>query len=188
MTTGREERFRRLFDQDRSPLLAYALRRTRSAEDAADVLAETFAIAWRRLDDIPPDPMALSWLYGTARGVVANLGRRTATRSALVERLGAELLRGGQVVNDAVVDGTGALAEALARLNEGDREVLTLAAWEGLGSKELGQALGCSPTAARLRLHRARARLRAQLENEPLCPDLPAAVGHVPVTEAHKHG
>ncbi|MGA3220547.1 MAG: sigma-70 family RNA polymerase sigma factor [Acidimicrobiales bacterium] len=188
MTTGREERFRRLFDQGRWPVLAYALRRTRSAEDAADVLAETFAIAWRRLDDVPPDPLALSWLYGTARGVVANLGRRTATRSALVERLGVELSRREQVPADSVLSEPGILAKALARLNEDDREVLMLAAWEELGSKELGQALGCSPTAARLRLHRARARLRAHLEDEPLPPDLPTAVGHVPVKEVHNHG
>jgi RNA polymerase sigma-70 factor (ECF subfamily) len=188
VTEGREERFRRLFDQGRAPVLAYALRRTGSAEDAADVLAETFAIAWRRLDDVPTGPMALSWLYGTARGVVSNLGRRTATRSALVDRLGAELLRVGQAVSDAVIDEPKALGKALAHLNDHDREVLMLTAWEEVGSRELGQALGCSPTAARLRLHRARARLRAQLADEPLPPDLPTAVGDVPVKEVHKHG
>lgn len=62
MTTDeRAERFRVLYDGTRPRVLAYALRRTASPEDAADVVAETFAIAWRRLDVIR-DEVGLIWL------------------------------------------------------------------------------------------------------------------------------
>jgi len=77
----RDERLRRLYETTRRPLLAYAVRRTASPEDAADVVAETFVIAMRRLDDIPEGEMELLWLYGTARGVVANFKRRAQLRS-----------------------------------------------------------------------------------------------------------
>jgi RNA polymerase sigma-70 factor, ECF subfamily len=53
--------------------------------------------------------------------------------------------------------------EALAALSEAEREVLMLAAWEELSSSEAARVLGCSATAYRIRLHRARKRLRERL-------------------------
>ena len=55
----------------------------------------------------------------------------------------------------------GWLAEALPKLSETDRDVLTLTAWEGLSHAEAAQVLGCSATAVAVRLHRARGRLEA---------------------------
>ena len=161
---ARELRFRQLYDAHRARLLRYALNRTSSAEDAAEVLAETFSIAWAHLDRVPEGEASLPWLYATARGVLANLGRRQRRRSDLVERIGEEL-RGlvtitgpGETQEDALM----ALA-TLAALSDDDRELLMLVAWEGLRPAQLGAALGCSPAAASIRLHRARARLRQKL-------------------------
>ena len=61
-------------------MLGYALRRTDNTDDAADVLAETFLVAWRRPDEIPPGPQARLWLYGTARRVLANQRRAERRR------------------------------------------------------------------------------------------------------------
>jgi len=66
----REERFRRLYDTGRGRVVAYVLRRTTNHEDAADVVAETFAIAWRRLDDIPRGEREVAWLFAVARKVM----------------------------------------------------------------------------------------------------------------------
>jgi RNA polymerase sigma-70 factor (ECF subfamily) len=55
------------------------------------------------------------------------------------------------------------LLEALAGLSEREREVLMLTAWEELSSNEAARVLGCSATAYRIRLHRARNRLRERL-------------------------
>ncbi|MCW3017458.1 MAG: subfamily polymerase sigma-24 subunit, partial [Solirubrobacterales bacterium] len=56
------DRFRQLFAAAERDLLAYALRRVDRAEDAADIVAETFLVAWRRLDDVPAGDEARLWL------------------------------------------------------------------------------------------------------------------------------
>lgn len=178
MTADRQARFRTLWENE--PLIAaYALRRARSVEDAADVVADTFAIAWQRLDDIPAGREALLWLYVTARNVLANDYRRGQRRSALVERLGNELSRVVNAQEAPDEDGLSA-RRLLALLPDADREILMLAGWEGLDSSELGRVLNCSSVAARIRLHRARARMsRLSLDTEVM-PEQGPPVEHVP--------
>jgi RNA polymerase sigma factor (sigma-70 family) len=62
-----EEQFRRLFAENYRHVLAYALRRTRDHADANDVVAETFAVAWRRIASAPGPGSARPWLYAIAR-------------------------------------------------------------------------------------------------------------------------
>jgi RNA polymerase sigma factor (sigma-70 family) len=160
----RQERFRAIYETVGPRLLAYALRRTSSPEDAADVAAETFGIAWRRLDDVPEGDDSILWFYATARRVLANHYRSARRRSELVDRLGSHL-NAALITEEAVdADRVAALA-ALRRLDDGDRELLMLASWEGLGSVDLSRLLNCSKTAVRLRLHRARARLAGEMES-----------------------
>lgn len=135
----------------------YALRRS-DRDTAQDVVAETFAVAWRRLDAVPRDP--LPWLYAVARRVLANQRRSTARREALKTALARSTAGFAAPVDHD-------LADALRRLPSGDRELLTLVAWEGLSPREAAAALGCSDTACRLRLHRARRRLAALLDAAP---------------------
>jgi RNA polymerase sigma-70 factor (ECF subfamily) len=177
-TDERAQRFRLLYDGTRARVLAYALRRTASPEDAADAVAETFAIAWRRLDDIQ-DEVSLIWLYGTCRRVIANHHRRVRRRSELVERIGAQL---GTAVNDRSDAGVDAMTALLAleALSDDDREMLMLVGWEGLDSADLARCLGCSPTAARIRLHRARARLTEEMQRLGLAAKQAAAPRHLP--------
>jgi RNA polymerase sigma-70 factor, ECF subfamily len=160
---GREERFRDLYDSMRSRLTSYALRRTLSPEDAADVIAEVFTIAWRRIDDIPRDDAGILWLYATARRVIANRGRKVMHQQQVIERLrhlaGMSLVPMAHPGHERSMIGV----LVLSRMDEDDREILMLAGWEGLGTAELACTLQCSPTAARIRLHRARARLSAAL-------------------------
>jgi len=159
----REDRFRSSYELVRPRLLAYTLRRTSSPEDAADVLAETFAIAWRRLDDVPQGEDAILWFYATAHKVLANHYRWARRHSELVDRLGAHL-HAALVSDDAAgPDRVEALA-AFRCLDDADRELLMLASWEGLDSADLARVIGCSPLAARLRLHRARGRLVSAIE------------------------
>jgi RNA polymerase sigma-70 factor (ECF subfamily) len=156
-----EARINDLYRDHARDILGYALRRTRDPEDAADVVAETFLIAWRRLGEVPLDGDARLWLYGTARHVLANHDRGARRRDRLTERLRDELRRQLPVVHRT---GEGsALLEALAGLAEADRELLMLIGWEELTPTQAARALGISPLAARTRLHRARRRLRARL-------------------------
>jgi RNA polymerase sigma-70 factor (ECF subfamily) len=155
-----EQRFAYLYRDHARGILGYALRRCPDPEDAADAVAETFLAAWRRLSEVPPGEEARLWLYGTARLVVANQRRGQRRRSRLTEHLRAELRR--QMPAEAAEDPTGIL-EAMAALEEADRELLMLVGWEELTPAQAAQVLGVTPLAARSRLHRARRRLRARL-------------------------
>lgn len=161
---ARRERFELLYDGLYAPISGYALRRTRSPEDAAEAIAETFATLWRRLEACPAGDEARPWMFGVARRVLANQRRAERRRSALAERLTTELEPSWLADGDAVAPGSdGRVARAFATLNEADREILALLAWEGLTRDELSIALGVSRPAARLRLHRARRRFEAAL-------------------------
>ena len=156
----REARFRRLCEAHTAAVLAYALRRV-PRDDAADVVAETFLVAWRRLDEVD-ERSALPWLYAVARRVLLSQQRSTRRQRAIAERIAAaEPSEVGETSSTA--SGSRRLLDALGALSDGDREVLMLAAWEELPSGEAARVLGCSATAYRIRLHRARRRLRERL-------------------------
>jgi RNA polymerase sigma factor (sigma-70 family) len=160
-----EERFRRVYGAHFTPLLAYALRRVAQREDAADVVAETFLVAWRRCAEMPPGDEARLWLYGVARRVLANHHRVGVRRERLGERLRERLTT---TTSDpaAEVDERLAVLSALGRLGELDREVLTLTVWEGLQPREVAAVLGVGAAVVRTRLNRARARLRRLLGDD----------------------
>ena len=80
----RRERFEEVFGAHRDAVLGYLRRRTDSGHDAADLLADTFLVAWRRLDDLPPGNQTRPWLYGVARRVLANHRRGEGRRQAPV--------------------------------------------------------------------------------------------------------
>jgi RNA polymerase sigma-70 factor (ECF subfamily) len=156
-----EEDFRRLFAEHNRQVLAYALRRCEQRADAEDVVAGTFAVAWRRFADAPKEKLRLAWLYAIAARVLANQRRSLRRLSALRSRLRAQPPAGASehVELDEVL-------AALRELRPEEQEALRLSAWEGLTNAELAVALGCSENAAAIRLHRARKRLVEQLEKD----------------------
>jgi RNA polymerase sigma factor (sigma-70 family) len=153
-----DERFRALFARHYPAVFRYAGRRL-GREEASDAAAEAFTVAWRRIAHVPPEPDTLPWLYGVSSRVVANAERARRRR----ERLAARAVLDAPASSQAT-DPVGVLS-ALQGMRADDREVLRLAAWEGLGPREMGAALGCSPNAAAIRLHRARRRLEEALND-----------------------
>ena len=136
-------------------VLAYLLHRT-DRQTAEDVLQEVFVTAFRRAAEVPDPP--IGWLLGTARRTLANSARGDRRRDRLAVRLGTGESAGGDDDHAGEV-----VATALAQLSARDREVLTLSAWYELTADEAAQALGCSPAAYAVRLHRARHRLADRL-------------------------
>ena len=157
------EKFSELYRAHFDAVMRYALRRT-DPETAKDVVAETFLVAWRRLDAVPADgAMASPWLYGVARRVLANSTRARLRADRLTARLGQDR----SVASSA--DAAGAIAEsdrlrhALATLSELDQEALRLVGWEELDLAAAALAMGCSRATMAVRLHRARRRLEQAL-------------------------
>lgn len=138
-------------------LLAYFERRVRHREDAADLLAETMLQAWRRSDALPHETERQQmWLYTIAANVLANHNRATRRRTALAERLRAQL-RQAQVPDPAEV------RDAVTRLPEAQRELVMLIHWDGLTIVEAAGVLGIKASTARSRYSTAREQLRLAL-------------------------
>ncbi|OLT23382.1 hypothetical protein BJF79_14710 [Actinomadura sp. CNU-125] len=160
----RKARFEAVYAASYEPILGYVLRRCSSPDDAADVVADVFTVAWRRLDDVPSGDAARLWLYGVARRVVARHWEKETRRRQRTTTLHPELRDELATAADEFVD-TSAIAQAFAGLSESDRELLRLVAWEGLGRSEIAAVLGCSAATVRVRLHRARKRLSRRLHS-----------------------
>ena len=157
-----ERPYDELYERHAAALVRFALRRLGSREEAEDVVAEVFEVAWRRRLDVPADPGP--WLFGIARNVVAHRMRGRARRAALVSRLEAERAGAPSADHAGVEDPAARVRAALGRLRPDDREVLLLASWEGLSHAQTATVLGCSTPAVALRLFRARRRLRTLLD------------------------
>ncbi|WP_170321318.1 RNA polymerase sigma factor [Acrocarpospora pleiomorpha] len=176
-------RFTRLFDACYERVLRYAARRV-DGDSAADVAAETFVVAWRKIGDLPArDDEALPWLYGIARRVVANEQRRGRRSQRLMSRLMSISWAGRDAARDHAEDAvaTSGLEQALRRLSPQDQEVLRLIGWEDLSISHAALVLECSPATMAVRAQRARQRFLAVLgdlkvETSVGAADVPSAV------------
>jgi RNA polymerase sigma-70 factor, ECF subfamily len=173
LDASEERRFERFYYAHHDRVAAYLLSRT-DRDSAQEALARTFEIAWRRFDDVPAQQ--LPWLLGVARRTVAGQRRAKGRREALLDRIaaGAPIAADDQV--DRIADRQ-LVAQALERLTGLQREAVLLVAWDGLSQQEAAMVLECSRVAFAVRLHRARQRLSALLDElaraEPAVP--PAA-------------
>ncbi|MFC5727359.1 MULTISPECIES: RNA polymerase sigma factor [Nocardioides] len=172
-STAREETFRRLYAEHFDAVLGFALRRCDRPEDAGDVTADTFVVAWRRLRHVPEGDGTRPWLYGVARRVLANHRRGEGRRAALGDRLRHQLREAMADISEEVVQRAD-VSDAMSRLSARDEEVLQLHLWEGLESREIAEVLGLPGAVVRPRLSRAKVRLRDLLGNDPPGP------GHLP--------
>jgi len=161
-----EDRFRSAYRDHYRKVYMYFRRRT-DIESARDGCADTFLVAWRRIDDLPDEPETLAWLYGVARRVLANQWRSRKRTNRLRDRLmgfGPEsapspetlVVRAPHIQN---------VLDALDRLKPIDREVLLLSEWEGQSHKEIATAVGCKPHAVDQRIYRAKHRLEDELRS-----------------------
>lgn len=149
--------FEALFLDTRAALLAYLARRA-PAEDAADLLAEVYLTTWRRRDELPAAEEIPLWLYGVARRLVLDHHRPAPTNAAasVVDVPAGQLLGDDDEVGRRRDQ---AVANALCSLTPLDRELVTLTTWDRLSTADAARVVGITPGTARVRLHRARARL-----------------------------
>jgi RNA polymerase sigma-70 factor (ECF subfamily) len=158
--------FRELYDRWADRLLAYLYRRVFDAEVAADLLAETFAVAYERrarFRDVGKPGGA--WLYGIAAKELSHWFRSQEVEHRAVRRLGIQIpeLDDESIARiEALADAAEhrqALADALGQISGGEREAVELRVVGELPYAEIAARLDCSENTARQRVHRGLARL-----------------------------
>lgn len=169
----RSEAFAALMRATQRSVLGYVVRAGATASDADDIVADVYVVAWRRFADLPVDD-PLPWLLGVARNVARNQRRGRRRAAALLDRLRVEPILPCTDDSEAAID-VAAVRHALSLLSPADRELLQLAAVEGCSPAQIAVVLDCRPVTARVRLHRARNRLRAALDGPPPSAMPPAA-------------
>lgn len=146
-------------------LLGYFLRRTDVAEDAADLVSETFLAAWRAARRMPAEEgAARMWLFGVARNVLRHHERGQRRRSAVVSELRKVVALAPRRADDADAI---AVRSAVASLPEPLAELLRLVHWDGFSIEQAASLLKIPSSTARSRHARAKALLRAALGDPP---------------------
>lgn len=170
-SAGDPDAFRELYDRWAETLLAYFVRRVHSPEVAADLLAETFAVAFERrgrFRDVGRPGGA--WLYGIAAKELSRFFRRQKVELRAVARLGLRVPElaeedAARIVALADLDAQRpALLAALGDIPPGLRQAVSLRVIDELDYEEIANRLSCSPTAARVRVHRGLKKLNELME------------------------
>lgn len=162
-TARRQTRFEILFRAHYQSIVRFCRRRL-PVDVADDTVAEVFATAWLRLDDLDQEPGSeLPWLYAIARNKVAHQHRSFSRRRSLEDRAQREPSRRHGPDPATHVVAVDEISQAAAQLPAIDQELLQLISWEGLSLTELSVVLGCSVNAATIRVHRMRDRLKGHL-------------------------
>jgi RNA polymerase sigma-70 factor (ECF subfamily) len=171
---GEPGAFPTLVDEYGPRIYNFATRMCRSAEDAKDILQETFVAAVRSAKDFRGESKLSTWLFRIAANACRKMHRRgkfePERQLALDEFMPDEAerarLTGASDTPEAAMmrtDLRGALEAAIAALPATYRAVLVLRDIEGFSTAETAEALGLTPMAVKLRLHRARLFLRQRL-------------------------
>lgn len=161
MATSDRARFEDLYGQYRKNVHAYCARRV-SGANVPDVVAETFLVAWSKIDQVPPGRAGLFWLYGVAYRLIKHGWRTYARRGRAIERLASLVNIEPVSPPDEVVvqrDEYRLVREAASRLREIDQEILRLTLWEELSNAEAAEVLDIEVGAVKQRSFRARHRL-----------------------------
>lgn len=164
------EIFEAFYREHVDAIQGFVTRRVGDRERAADLTAEIFLAAISAAHRYRPSRGApKAWLYGIARTVVANDRRTTRRERVREERLHAATLldEDDAAQIEARIEAAAKLRqlyEAMDRLAEPERAILELVAIDELSLTEAATATGVRPVTARVRLHRARRKLRAELE------------------------
>jgi RNA polymerase sigma factor (sigma-70 family) len=157
--------FAAIFDHHEDRVFRHSARLTDSYHDAEDVTAASFFELWRRREAVRlVADSTLPWLLVTATNISRNSRRALRRYRSLLDHMPR-----GEYVGDLDVDSrlldSEELYQAMRSLNPNDASLLMLTAVEGLTVKEATGLLGITDGAGRVRLHRAKQRLRDQLHD-----------------------
>jgi RNA polymerase sigma-70 factor (ECF subfamily) len=165
LLSDEEARFADIYGRYGKHIHGYCARRTDGA-DVADAVAETFLVAWRRIEQIPGGDATLPWLYGVAYRVLSHQWRHKARGRKLIEKLSGQANLESPGADMLVVGGEKyrLVIKASSRLRPIDQEVLRLTLWEELSHAHAAAVLGIDAAAVKQRAYRARRNLATEYQ------------------------
>ena len=159
----RRERFDRVVSVLHKDLYRYAAWLSRDPSIAEEVVQEALLRAWKSLDALREDSAAKSWLLTIVRRENARYFERKRLETVDIDSLTpaqAAMLAEAEEPNLAT------MREAIFRLDDDYREPLVLQVLMGHSTKEIAGLMGIKPGAVLTRLHRARIKLKDEVEKE----------------------
>jgi RNA polymerase sigma factor (sigma-70 family) len=164
---GEDARFREVHDRFYREVYAYCRRRT-DADSVDDAVADTFATAWRKSDEIPPGDQALPWLYGVAYRVLTHQWRSDIRRGRLTQKVASLGGLSMSLPEEIVIAAHeyGQVLTALGALRHNDQEILRLTVWEELSQADIAIVLGISVGAVRQRFYAAKKKLASEYNRQ----------------------
>lgn len=139
------------------------LRRRAVPEDADDVFADTLLVIWRRIADVPDEP--IPWCIAVARNTLSNHQRSGMRRTRLADRAAAQPPeeQGGDP-QQTIEASNPELEKAISLLTDSEAEIVRLWAWDRLEPREIAIVLELTPNAVSVALSRAKRKLATELE------------------------
>lgn len=162
---GDQQAFEELVRQTYVATYTLAFRLTGNEEDARDVVQETYLRAWKAIRKFRGDAQFSTWLYRiTANTASSMTQRRSRNRADSLDDQGSEVVDDRTFANPEASSEASALhqrlSEAVAELPPKLRTIVVLKDVYDLPHEAIAEELGISESAAKVRLHRARRKLR----------------------------
>ena len=171
--TGATTEFELLYRANVDAVTAYFARRAAEPQVVADLTADTFVAAITSFGSFDPRKgSGRAWVFGIARRVYASYCETYSQQQHRLQRLAGRRELDPDQVEELLnrIDAERACRDmlaGLAELPERDRAVIELVDITGLRPQEAAAALGLAPGTVRMRLLRARARLRKEAQRQP---------------------
>lgn len=160
---GSREAFAELFTRYRGPLYGFFRRRLGGDQRAEDLTQETFLAVIRATARYEPRALVRTYLYGIAMNLLA-AERRKVMRDAPQGQAHGQRDAGDEPATNSAPEAVLWIRQAMARLDDGDREILMLREYEQLSYAEIAELVKVPINTVRSRLFRARMALKECLE------------------------
>lgn len=160
-----------LFKGDYQRLFSYVMSMVRETRTAEDLTQETFLRAYKSRESLRAEGARTAWLYRIATHVCLDQLRQSARRAPMESEVNFDELEIGDTETPSLQqvieqdEMSGCIQRYLNRLSDSYRAVILLHDMHGLGAPEMAQLLGETVATVKIRLHRARLKLRTALES-----------------------
>jgi RNA polymerase sigma factor (sigma-70 family) len=150
---------------NREQFLRFLERRLGRRDAAEEILQAAYVKAMEKAATVEHEESTVAWFYRLLRNALIDHRRRRATEERALERHGQEVLVDAEQEDEPLkATVCGCVSALVPTLKPEYAEIVRRVDLDGVSVQEVALASGITPNNASVRLHRARAALRKQLE------------------------